>query len=100
MTCSTPAVIRLPEYFVFQHYTDFNQARDQAVALGSTSKQISLDFTHVKFIDSAALGMLLQLHHQVSTSGIKLNIRGAEGNVLDMLHLTKMDRYFSILAKH
>lgn len=55
-----------------------------------------LDLSEVTHIDSAGLGVLIQIHKRVSPKGGEVIIRGLHGAVKDLFYLTRMDRTFRI----
>lgn len=55
-----------------------------------------LDMSAVTHIDSAGLGVLIQIHKRVEPKGGEVVIRGLHGAVKDLFYLTRMDRTFRI----
>lgn len=90
------STIHLPENFVFGYHKTFNAQRDRALLDAQFSKSIQLNFSKVRHLDSAALGMLVLLHKRAAPEQIKLSIVGALGNTLRILTMTKMHKYFEI----
>jgi len=57
---------------------------------------IELDFSGVDFVDSDALGMLLQLRDQADMQSVPVILRQPAGQVQEMFKLSKFDQLFSI----
>lgn len=57
---------------------------------------IEVDFEGVDYMDSAALGMLLQLRDSCASGGRKLLIRHCHGLVRRLLQVANADRYMDI----
>ena len=55
-----------------------------------------LDLGEVTHIDSAGLGVLIQVHKRVAPKGGEVVMRGLHGAVKDLFYLTRMDRTFRI----
>ncbi len=55
-----------------------------------------LDLSAVTHIDSAGLGVLIQIHKRVEPKGGEVVIRGLSGAVKELFYLTRMDRTFRI----
>lgn len=56
-----------------------------------------LDMSKVTHIDSAGLGVLIQLHKRVMPHQGSITIKGASGVVKELLHLTRMERIFKLV---
>ena len=57
------------------------------------SQRIVLDISNVEFMDSSSLGAMVSILKMVGGSG-ELIIAGANGIVLDLFKLTRMDKVF------
>jgi anti-anti-sigma factor len=60
----------------------------------SPPPSVVLDFAHVGFIDSAALGMLLLLREEQQKNISHIVLRHAQGQVRKMFDLSKFDNLF------
>lgn len=85
--------LKLPNKFCFNFRNQFTNFYQEAIEANAPT-QIELDFSHVNFIDSAALGMLVLLHRDVSPKNVQVTIKGAKGVVGDILDMAKMSQYF------
>jgi len=63
----------------------------------SEQKEWCLDVSDFEYIDSAGLGMLIELNETAQKHGISLSISGANELVMRMLKLTKLDVLFEII---
>jgi len=63
----------------------------------SEQKEWTLDVSQFEFIDSAGLGMLIELSATARKNDISLSISGANDLVLRMLKLTKLETLFQII---
>lgn len=61
-------------------------------------RQIELDFSLVDYIDSAALGMLVLLHRNAVAKNVRVLLKGASGDVSEILDMANMSKYFVIEA--
>lgn len=82
-------VYNLKGAFTFKDNRQFLSALDQDGLSG-----VVLDFSHVDFIDSAALGMLILLHEEASGRKISLELRGATGQPLKMFNVSQFSTIF------
>lgn len=83
----------LPERFDFDYHTHFNAECERLLASENT-RRIVLDFARVRYIDSAALGLLVLLHRKTSPKGIELVARNAAGNAKDILDIANIQRFY------
>ena len=63
----------------------------------SEHKEWCLDVSEFDYIDSAGLGMLIELNETAQKHGISLSISGANELVLRMIKLTKLETLFEII---
>jgi len=73
----------------------FKQSMSKYIEQGH--RAFVLDFSEIKFIDSAGLGTILALLKRVGKEG-EILISGASETVSSMLKLTRMDRVFPMFA--
>jgi anti-anti-sigma factor len=57
-------------------------------------RTIALDFSHVDFIDSAALGMLLLLRDEAQKQDIRISLQNPNGQIQKIFELTKINQLF------
>jgi len=60
-------------------------------------KKWTLDVTDFEYIDSAGLGMLIEIQENAKKHGISISIMGANGLVKRMFDLSKFDTLFDII---
>lgn len=80
-------------------FADNNRFRDILPML-DTVKQQSLTFnlSRCTYIDSAALGMLLIAKEHAGKNEVRIILKGATGQVLQILQLSCFDQMFEIAA--
>lgn len=88
-------VLLLPERFDFDFHTAFNRHCADLLAREGVNC-IVLDFSHVRYIDSAALGLLVLLHRKASPNGIELVARGASGGAKEILDIANIQRLYRV----
>ncbi len=64
-----------------------------------TITELDIDFTHLSFIDSAGMGMLLLLRDECQNRNIRISLRGAYGQVERIFTISKFDQLFSMKAQ-
>jgi anti-sigma B factor antagonist len=75
-----------------------NDIRDRArAALTSSQKNIDIDLSEIKLLDSCGLGMLISLHKTTCSRQGSLRILNPTPGVLQILELTRMHRIFEIV---
>jgi len=88
------SVVMLPERFDFDCHQDFTRQCEKFLETDEV-KSVVLDFSQVKYIDSAALGLLVLLYRKVSPAGIALTIRGAKGTAMDILKIANIQKFYA-----
>ncbi len=66
------------------------------IAAGSPGSLVVLDLSGVEFIDSTALGTLLNAGGQIESAGKKLRVVCAEGPVRRLLEMTNLTSRFQL----
>lgn len=74
----------------------FKQAVLNLIQQGES--KLVLDFSHVDFIDSSCLGVLVSLLKAVGSRG-ELVLSNLNSNIQSMFKLTRMDRVFTLFAQ-
>ncbi|HEY6562887.1 MAG TPA: STAS domain-containing protein [Pirellulaceae bacterium] len=59
-------------------------------------KNLLLDFDHVAFLSSAALGKLIKLNNRVREAKGKLRLAAIRPEIYEVFRITKLDEQFSI----
>ncbi|PYR51450.1 MAG: hypothetical protein DMF89_05930 [Acidobacteria bacterium] len=91
------SIVRVAEARVmYPMLGDFSGAVAALVAAGRHN--IVIDLTPVTYIDSAAIGCLMDLYSQVSSSGGHLKLSGVQKRVETMLTLTGAQNFIEIHA--
>jgi anti-anti-sigma factor len=91
------SIVRVAEARVmYPMLGDFSGAVSALVAAGR--RNIVIDLTPVTYIDSAAIGCLMDLYRQVSNSGGHLKLSGVQKRVETMLTLTGAQNFIEIHA--
>jgi anti-anti-sigma factor len=73
---------------------DFSSAVTMLVAAGH--RQILIDLSPVTYVDSAAIGCLMDLYRQVSGAGGRLKLSGVQKRVETMLTMTGAQNFIEI----
>lgn len=60
------------------------------------SRKLVLDLTHVEFIDSAGLGVIMHVFGELEQMGGKMRIAGASGQALRLFHITHTGPMLSV----
>ena len=89
-------VLRLSGRFDFGARHEFQAA--VARAKQGKERQVILNLQEVPFMDSAALGMLANMHQQLTATHIHMSLASPQGYVKKILDLANMGKYFSINA--
>lgn len=86
------ATIKLAGRFDFNAHRHFRDAYEPQLTSGEV-KEFEIDFGHVDYVDSSALGMLLMLKekaHASSKTVALVNCRGTVKQVLDIANFGKL----------
>lgn len=92
---SNISVIRIPERFDFSCHKKFNEETDVALK-DSQVNLISLDFSQVNYLDSAALGMVVYLHKKAGAVNKKTQITNASGVAEEILNVANINKIIEI----
>ncbi|MDY0240552.1 MAG: STAS domain-containing protein [Rhodospirillaceae bacterium] len=89
------SVIHFSDRFTHADRAAFHQALSELSGLNEQAELV-IDLAEVPFIDSSALGMLLLLRGDERLAGCKVILRGAQGQVLKLIELTRFSEMFTI----
>lgn len=89
--------IVLNDKFTFADHENFRSIFDD-IRENKAIKHISLDLSHVTFIDSAALGMLLLLKDEVEKAEKNLTLSSPQGQVKKLLEISRFYELFTIAS--
>ena len=84
--------IFLPERFDFEVHGEFRDA----YASEKKACTLVLDMNKTNYMDSSALGMMLQIKEHAETCNGKVNIRNAKENILQIIKIAHFDKIFNI----
>lgn len=87
-------VISLDKNFDFSCVEDFRRAYEQNV-VGANATYI-VDFKSTHYIDSSALGMLINLQKHVSGQGSKVLLTNPSQEVRKIFSISRFDKKFTI----
>jgi len=73
---------------------DFSSAVTSLVAAGR--RKILVDLSPVTYVDSAAIGCLMDLYRQVTTAGGRLKLSGVQKRVETMLTMTGANNFLEV----
>ena len=69
-----------------------------ALAAGSASPRMALDFTNVAHMSSSALGVLITLHKRVREKGGRMVLCNIQPAIYEIFAITRLNEIFSIQA--
>jgi anti-anti-sigma factor len=81
--------------FDFSSHREFRNACDEALQIPEI-KVIEVDFRHVDYLDSSALGMLLLLREKAHNANLKVSLTNCTGLVQQVLEVANFQRLFTI----
>jgi anti-sigma B factor antagonist len=77
---------------------NFQELKDYLLPiLENGSKELILDLSEVRFIDSSGLGALLYGHKNAGLRKVRFVLAGVQARVQSMFELTRLERVFNIL---
>jgi HptB-dependent secretion and biofilm anti anti-sigma factor len=82
----------LPEKFNFQLHAEFRELYETE----KNSKMLVLDMNKTQYMDSSALGMMLQLKEFADSNKSSVRVKNANNNVLQILRIAHFDKLFVI----
>lgn len=62
-------------------------------------EKIFIKMDELKYLDSSALGMLLDLNNSARSNGRKLTMVGPPSHIRDIFHSTRLDNIFNIVIE-
>lgn len=88
-------VIRIPPQFDFKQHVEFRRTVDDVLEQGRVG-EIIIDFAGTHSVDSAGLGMLLNLRDAARGTGRSVVLTNASGAVRQMLETAQFKKVFEI----
>ncbi|WP_097461386.1 STAS domain-containing protein [Mangrovitalea sediminis] len=88
---STDETIRLDERFDFSYHRTFHESCKVLLERPSV-KKITLDLAKTRYMDSSALGMLVQLKKKCDEAGKGVAIVNATGQVRETLEIANIQK--------
>ena len=67
-----------------------------ATEIANGARKIVIDFAGVEYMDSAAIGCLMDLYRQASTAGATIKLAGVQRRVETMLTLTGANQFMEL----
>ncbi len=89
------ARMKITERFDSSVYQDFKKAYTPLIADGVV-KKIEVDVSSLEYMDSAALGMLMQLNENARNVNKIVSLVGVPGRVAEILKVAHADKLFTI----
>lgn len=90
---SETRTIQLPERFDYSSYRGFYDDCESALKDPKTREMV-MNFRLTRYLDSAALGMLVQIHRKASEQNVTLKIANAQGIVEETLQIANMAKLY------
>ncbi|MFG1489775.1 STAS domain-containing protein [Oceanospirillum sp. HFRX-1_2] len=88
------STMRLNGRFDFNAHKVFRETYQQL--LDDKAKMIVLDLSQVDYLDSSALGMLLQFKEKADMQGTKISLQNCSQLAKDVLAIANFDKLFEI----
>lgn len=92
---SQSTVIQIPSQFDFKHHIEFRRTVDDVLEKNRAG-EIIIDFAGTHSVDSAGLGMLLNLRDAARGTGRSVILTNASGAVSQMLETAQFRKIFEI----
>lgn len=92
---SNISIVRIPERFDFSFHKKFTE-NTEVVLKDSKISLISLDFSQVSYLDSAALGMIVYLHKKAISANKKVDIINSSGVAAEILNVANINKLIQI----
>lgn len=92
---SSISTVRIPERFDFSFHKKFTENTELLLKDNQVSL-ISLDFSQVSYLDSAALGMIVYLHKKAVSANKKVDIVNSSGMAAEILSVANIDKLIQI----
>lgn len=93
---SDKQTVAIPERFDYSSYRPFYAQCEQALNQVEV-KFLVMDFTRTRYLDSAALGMLVQIHRKAQAKNVATQIANADGVVLETLTIANMSKLYEFI---
>ncbi|MDC8829421.1 STAS domain-containing protein [Alteromonas gilva] len=87
--------IAIPERFDFSFHKSFTEQYNKILDQ-QTKGLITLDFSRVLYLDSAALGMIVLLQKRAKANGCNVEVANAKGTALEVLQIANFDKMLTI----
>ncbi|MFA7279622.1 MAG: STAS domain-containing protein [Sterolibacterium sp.] len=89
------STISLKGRFDFAEHLAFSVAV-RSLPEDSTITEIKVNLSDVDYLDSSALGMLLQLREKAKVAGKTVSLAGATGSVKNVLKIANFEKLFPV----
>ncbi len=93
---SGEAIIEPSDRFDVRCRKDFECAADMALVL--TTGEILIDLRNVQYLDTTALGALLQARSKAQAAGKKIVLLNANPRIMEILEIANFVRLFEMMA--
>jgi anti-anti-sigma factor len=88
---SDSKIVNLPSRFDYAYHKQFYD--DCASGLNAAEiKELVLDFLHVEYLDSSALGMLVMMQKKTANAMKKIKIKNARGSTEEILKMANIQK--------
>lgn len=81
--------------FDFNSHREFRNACDEVMLVPGV-KEIEVDFGHVDYLDSSALGMLLLLREKTQAAHLNVTLSHCNGLVQQVIEVANFEKLFTI----
>lgn len=87
-------VLVLDEVFDFKKVDQFRKSYEQID--GSSTSVVNINFVNTKYMDSSALGMLLNIQSYFNKHNVKIKITNTNEQIKKILSISRFDQRFNI----
>lgn len=82
----------MPERFDFGVHTDFRKSYEE----NRSAKKYIINLKKTRYMDSSALGMLLQLHEHLGGDNSSIRVKNADHNITEILTIANFEKMMQI----
>ena len=86
--------IQLDDVFDFKHVEEFRKCYESID--GSRCRIVAIDFSSTRYMDSSALGMLLNIKNFFKDGGVQVKIVNTNEQIRKILSISRFDQRFTI----
>ncbi len=93
---SDSQLVSMPSRFDYSYHKQFYDVCTEHLNKDGI-KEIILDFTHVEYLDSSALGMLVMIQKKTANATKKIKIKNARGATEEILRMANIQKLIEFI---